>query len=228
MFRYRKSISYPLRLLKPLSLEPEDRIESYNKKFPSYAPLIEHNNKIYGFWFIGRWYGGDRSLYGSYPPSYLERVMSLFPDCYKVLHLFSGTLIGDGEDVITYDINPDFKPNICDDVKNLSNRLKADYFDLILADPPYEKRDFKVYGYKPFNKGQVVKDCSAIVKKHGFLVWLDTIMPTFSKEDWNLAGAIALLQSTNHRMRVASIFQKGQLAVEEVQSTQLDMFAKKF
>jgi len=223
----RKSISYPLWTLNPLSLSPKDRIENYNKRFPDYDPIIEHNNKIYGFWLIGRWYASDTSLYGSYPPSYLRRIMTLFPDCYKILHLFSGTLIGDGEYVTTYDINPGYKPNICDDTRNLLNHFESDTFELILADPPYQKRDFEVYKCKPFNKPKVVKDCSLIIKEHGFLVWMDTIMPTFSKEDWNLAGAIALLQSTNHRIRIISIFQKGQLAVEEVQSTQLDMFAQK-
>jgi len=189
-------------------LTPKERANNFSSSYPQYSPLIVHNNRLYGFWLIGRWYASDRSFYGSYPPSYLSRVRSLFPDCVKVLHLFSGIVKGDGVNEITYDINPELKPDICDDGCNLVSHFNKNEFDLILADPPYEERDFKKYGYKPFNKKKVVKDCSLIVNPGGFLVWLDTILPSFSKRDWQLYGIIGLIQSTNHRIRSINIFQK--------------------
>jgi len=189
-------------------LSPEERVDNFSKCYPQYSPLVVHNDRLYGFWLIGRWYASDRSFYGSYPPSYLGRIRALFPDCEHILHLFSGTVKGDGVKEITYDIKPELEPDICDDVSNLLKHFQPDEFDLILADPPYEERDFEKYGCKPFSKGKVVKDCSVIVKPDSFLVWLDTVLPPFSKEDWQLYGVIGLVPSTNHRIRAISIFQK--------------------
>lgn len=186
----------------------EGRVTNYRSVHPAYSPLVIHNGRIYGFWLIGRWYASDRNFYGSYPPSYLSRIRSLVPDCVKVLHLFSGTIKGDGINEITYDINPNLEPNICDDADCLLKHFRDGEFDLILADPPYEERDFRKYGCKPFNKGKVVRDCSTIVRPSGFLVWLDTILPPFSTKDWMLFGIIGMVQSTNHRIRAVSIFQK--------------------
>lgn len=189
-------------------LTAKERADNFKLCFPQYCPLVVHNNRLYGFWLIGRWYASDPTFYGSYPPSYLGRVRSLFPDCTKILHLFSGTVKGDGVNEITYDINPKLKADICDDACNLLTHFGEGEFDLVLADPPYEERDFEKYGYKPFNKGKVVKECSVIVRAGGFLVWLDTILPPFSKTYWQLFGIIGLVQSTNHRTRAINIFRK--------------------
>lgn len=189
-------------------LTPKERADNFKFTYPQYSPLVIHNDRLYGFWLIGRWYASDRIFYGSYPPSYLKRVRSLFPDCYKILHLFSGTVEGDGINEITYDIKPELEPDVCDDARNLLEHFPQGEFDLILADPPYEAKDFEKYGCKPFNKSKVVKECSVITKPGGFLVWLDTILPPFSKRDWQLYGIIGLVQSTNHRTRAISIFQK--------------------
>jgi hypothetical protein len=190
-----------------VNLTALERAENFKQAFPQYSPLVVHNNRLYGFWLIGRWYASVRNFYGSYPPSYLARVRSLFPDCETVLHLFSGS-IQKVESEVTYDISPEFSPTICDDIKNLLQHFRPRQFDLILADPPYEVRDFEKYGVKPFNKGKVVAECSVITRHGGFLVWLDTILPPFSRRDWELYGIIGLVQSTNHRTRAISIFQK--------------------
>ena len=185
-----------------------DRAKNYQRTFPDYSPLVAHNGRLYGFWLIGQYYHSKTSYYGSYPHSYLARIRSLFPDCNQILHLFSGSLneVKMGEK--TYDISNVFAPTIQDDVSNLSKHFAPGTFDLIIADPPYEDKDFAKYGQKPFNKRQVIKDCSEIVVSDGFLVWLDVIFPQFSKMNWELLGVIGLAQSTNHRTRQITIFQK--------------------
>jgi len=189
-------------------LTPKERADNFSRCFRQYSPLVVHNNRLYGFWLIGRWYASNRQFYGSYPPSYLKRIRSLFPNCERILHLFSGSVQDVRLNEVTYDIKSGFSPTICDDVRNLLEHFKPGEFDLILADPPYEAKDFERYGVKPFNKGKVIKECSVITKPGGFLVWLDTILPPFSKRDWQLYGIIGLVQSTNHRTRAISIFQK--------------------
>jgi len=197
---------------KPELLTIEDRIRIYNTKFPKWSKLHVHNKLIYGFWLIGAWHNtaNERGItfYGAYPPHYLERVRALFPDCRKVLHLFSGVVEKQYEGEVTFDINPECNPDICGDVRKLRHYFSEGEFDLILADPPYEVKVFKIYGYEPFSKPAVIKDCHYITKKGGFLVWLDTRFPSFSKKQWNVIGTIGLIQSTNHRVRMVTIFQK--------------------
>jgi 16S rRNA G966 N2-methylase RsmD len=80
--------------------------------------------------------------------------------------------------------------------------------DLILADPPYNQNHLK-YGTAPVHKIKVIKACAKILKIGGFLVWLDTIQPIWSKADgWKLRGTIGFLQSTNHAVRVISMLEK--------------------
>jgi len=88
-------------------LTPEERAKSFSRKFPNYAPLVVHNNRLYGTWVIGALYRQKTGYYGEYPYMVKERVLALFPDCEKRLHLFSGTV----KDLnsITFDINPELK-----------------------------------------------------------------------------------------------------------------------
>jgi len=63
-------------------------------------------------------------------------------------------------------------------------------------------------GYKPFSKQRVVRDLWYITEKGGFLVWLDVIVPIYSKEQWSLRGNILLLTGTNRRVRVVTIWER--------------------
>lgn len=87
----------------------QDRVNFYNVKFPKWSKCHIHNKIIYGFWLIGVWYNTANlrgfSFYGAYPPHYLERIRALFPECRKILHLFSGVLEKEYEEEVTFDIN---------------------------------------------------------------------------------------------------------------------------
>ena len=197
-------------------MEFPERITWYNlHKKKSWSPLILHGDVVAGFWLIGAWYNvtkGRKYFYGAYPPSYLDRVMLLFPDFFhygRILHLFSGTVPGDGHRVITFDINPELKPNVVGDAVFLSQYFKEEVFDIILADPPYSG-NFEKYGVKPFSKKKVLTECSKVIKPGGFLVWLDTHMPQWRKADgWVYRGNIGLAQSTNHAYRAILFLEKG-------------------
>jgi len=43
-------------------------------------------------WMLGNNYSNHSAYYGAYAPQYLRRVLSMFPDAKKTLHLFSGSL----------------------------------------------------------------------------------------------------------------------------------------
>jgi len=54
----------------------------------------------------------------------------------------------------------------------------------------------------------VFKQAYNVLKKGGFLIWLDQVLPNYKKTEFNIIGRIGMVKSTNHRFRVVTIFQK--------------------
>ena len=84
----------------------------------------------------------------------------------------------------------------------------ADRFDLILADPPYSPADCEVYGVKMPNIRRVMAELHRVAAPGATLVYLDTKWPQHKKTMWKTYGTIGLVRSTNHRMRLVSLFSK--------------------
>ncbi len=182
-------------------------VDYYNTARGIYSPLVLHGDKVAGFWLVGNNYQNKTELFGSYPPSYLQRMRWLFPDEFGglVLHLFSGT-VPSTEHEHTLDLRPETHPTYLMDAEAITSDILPK-FDLILADPPYDDNHVK-YGTPKMNKTKVVHNCTYILKPGGYLAWLDTIMPMFSKKDgWAYKGSIGLCQSTNHKVRVITLLQ---------------------
>lgn len=182
-------------------------IENYNKTFPKWPPLVETNRWKYGVWLLGNNYKSKNKYYGEYPPTYLNRVYSLFPDAENVLHIFSGMVeYGHWKNEITIDLNESLKPKIVGNCQNLP--FKENSFDLILADPPYSSADAVKYNCKMPNRKAVIHECYKILKPNGYLVWLDTTYPMYTKKEFNLIGTIGIIRSTNHRTRTVFVWEK--------------------
>ncbi len=193
-------------------------VDNYNfiaKKRNWSQLILTESGVVAGFWWFGHWYNTSRTsdkkyFYGAYPCGYLDRVFALFPNELtngKVLHLFSGTLKGDGIRIYTFDINPELNPTHCGNAEELSNFFKKDFFDIILADPPYND-NYKKYNTKPFSRKKVIQECSIVLRDKGFLVWLDTVIPQWKKADgWKYRGNIGVAMSTNHAIRGITILQ---------------------
>jgi len=163
-------------------------------------------------WIVGNDYQNASNYYGAYPRTYLERILSLFPDVKgrEILHLFSGSIDADVDEAgYTFDINEENSPHFVGDAETLStvipNELK---FKLILADPPYSVEDADHYGTQMVNRNTVVSECWKVMPDKGFLVWLDQVLPIYSKHQFDMVGTIGLVRSTNHRVRCVFIFQK--------------------
>lgn len=181
----------------------QQRAENYQKAFPKFPPLRYDDRWIDGVWVMGNNYKGS-GYYGAYPPSYLKRMASLFPDKKNILHLFSGSL--PKGDYIRFDVNP-LLGDVCGNAENVDTYFLKK-FDLVYADPPYSKEDAEKYGYPMPNRSKVLKAVHNILAPNGCVVWLDTVLPMFSKQDYHLFGLIAIVRSTNHRVRLASMFKK--------------------
>ena len=84
----------------------------------------------------------------------------------------------------------------------------AGRFDLVLADPPYSSKDAEVYGTPMPNRAKVMRALARVTRPGGNLVWLDTRWPMHRKDQWRCWGHVALVRSTNHRVRLVSMFER--------------------
>lgn len=188
------------------------------KKWPDSAPWVGKDGRLYGMWILGQDYRSKTGYYGSFPPNFLDRVMALFPDAKhkETLHLFSGSL-PKGTKGLRVDINPKTKPDIVADAHELSTARRVIlpgrmeqriHPSLIIADPPYSDEDAKRYGTAMIKRNVVLRECAKVLRPHGWIVWLDQVLPMYRKDQLRLAGAIGVVRSTNHRFRVVSFFRK--------------------
>ncbi|MGI0080662.1 MAG: hypothetical protein ACRECH_13690 [Nitrososphaerales archaeon] len=206
-----------------MRLSQAERVRMFDLAFPSTisregsSTLFIHNGRICGLWDIGalymrNYYKNPQGYYGAFPHKFKERVFALFPECRKVMHLFSGTIRPSKtkqREEITFDMKPDFRPTICDDVRNIEEYASViRKQDLILADPMYEKRDFEKHGQKPFDKWGTIRRLAPMMKTGAFLGWLDVYVPMFSNESWTRIVSIGVEVSTNTRMRVFTVLRK--------------------
>lgn len=183
----------------------QQRATNYASAFPAFPPLRADARWIDGVWMLGNNYKGS-GYYGAYPPGYLRRIEALFPDVSRarVLHPFAGSL----RDVhgVRVDINPKNAPDVVANAEALP--FPAGAFDLALADPPYSAEDAKRYGTPMVNRRKVLTELARVVRPGGFVVWLDTVWPMFAKRDWHCFGQIGVVRSTNHRVRLVSLFRR--------------------
>ena len=169
-------------------------------------------------WILGNDYRNKSPLHGAYPPNFLRRVVSMFPDAWNVLHLFSGSLTkeqldevhGEGVRHTRFDLRRDGirDPDVKGDAEKLSSYFLYGGFDLVIADPPYTDEDAQRYGTPMVNRNKVVQEVSKKLRKGGHLVWLDQVLPMYRKDELHMWGAIGLVRSTNHRFRVVGMFEK--------------------
>jgi hypothetical protein len=187
-----------------------DRAAAYNQQFvryPGSALVVTGTKFISGVWLLGNNYRGS-GFYGAYPPQYLKRVMALFPDAKRVMHLFSGSLSQGDYTRIDIKRVTEAWPEIECDAHQLAKACKGARFDLIIADPPYTKADAERYGTPMIHRKRVLEQCSKVMQPGGHVVWLDTVWPMIAKKHLVLVGAIGILRSQNHRVRFAFIMQK--------------------
>ena len=185
-------------------LTPSERADRYRRAFPDYPAVYSDKDWLLGQWCMGNDYRGF-GYYGAYPPSYLRRVLSMFPEPRgRVLHLFSGSLPPG-----LY-VRLDLRSNVSTDVRGHAELLpfQSESFDLILADPPYSDEDAARYGTCLIDRRKVFAACSRVLRPGGHLVWLDMVHPMYRKADLRLWGEIGITRSTNHRYRIATFFER--------------------
>lgn len=208
------------------NLTVQDRANAYNnsefgQRFPG-SKFMVSDRWISATWILGNNYKSlsarsddNQPFYGSFPPGWLKRMWTMFPDAQRVLHLFSGSLTHESASaphkavVIRVDSSPEFKPDIQCDAEDFGHKVQRfGEFDLIGADPPYSVEDAEHYSKSLCNKRKVLEQCHLVLRKGGVLLWMDQSIPMYSKEKWKWVGVISMYRSTNHRIRGVMIFEK--------------------
>lgn len=211
-----------------MTLTTADRAAHYNARFPARPPLAtgspvgyRETTWVTGTWAIGACYKNPNRLYGAYPHGYLERVHSMFPDAGKILHVFSGGLteayaraMAGGSpslEIALVDLygpeqgrHPTWQGDLFDFCALPENQGR---YDLVLADPPYSAADAEKYGTPMVARSAVMRALRRATRAGGNLVWLDQVWPMHSKRDWRCWGHVGLVRSTNHRVRLVSMFE---------------------
>jgi hypothetical protein len=195
------------------------RVDAYaasepGRRFPGSIPRVgreQGRDVLYGVWLIGNDYRNRSGFYGAYPPGYLERVWALFPDVAAqqaagrrcVLHVFSGALPPGPYTRLDLKTACDIRGSVYDAPRLVPFRPR-----LVLADPPYSATDALQYGTPGVDRRRAMEALAMVVARRGFLCWLDTCWPMHSKGQWLTVGRIFVQRSTNHRVRVLSMFQR--------------------
>jgi len=212
---------------------PQERANLYAKAFPEFpdSHFMISDRWISSTWMTGNNYHNPSGYYGSYPPNYLSRIFSMYPDSKTILHLFSGSLKDEelnkqwakvnynNSDIMPaqyrFDRKPELEPDIVGEANDLSSLWNEQWamsnnhkLDLILADPPYSVEDAEHYGSPLVNKKRVLEECHKILEPGGTLAWMDQSVPMFRKDMWNWYGIISMYRSTNHRIRGVMLFEK--------------------
>jgi hypothetical protein len=186
----------------------EQRIESYCKQtgFPR-ALFVSQDGRIVGTWIMGNDYRVRSGYYGGYPAGYLRRIKALFPDKRNVLHLFSGKVDLTALPGKTVDINAEHSPDYVDDAQTLVC-VPVEQFDLVLADPPYSVEDADHYQTTMIKRNVVMRVLGQRLRAGAHVVWLDQVLPMYRKNQFDIAGVIGIVKSTNHRFRVCVIYER--------------------
>jgi hypothetical protein len=209
----------------PLTVDPRQLAAHYSAAFPDRPPMVGTAEWLTGTWAIGACWKNPNPLYGAYPRGYLQRVHAMFPEAQRILHAFSGGLRiedaravanrrsdalcdGPGSIELVDLCGPDQGryPTWQGDVLAMPAEW-AGRFDLVLADPPYSPADAAKYGTKMPRRQDVTAALCRVTRVGGVLVWLDVCWPMHRKDQWRTFGHVGVVRSTNHRVRLASMFE---------------------
>ncbi len=197
----------------------QDRADSFARAFPkrrsAWPRVVQDAGRdvLYAIWKPGQDYRNKTRYYGAYPAGYLPSVDALFPDVGgssgpATLHAFSGSVPALGES-IRLDVNDSLDPDVTGSVYDAAALFaRRPPFLLVLADPPYSAADAARYETPMVDRRRAIAALASVVEAGGHLVWLDTVWPMHNKRQWVTVGQIAIIRSTNHRVRLCSIFER--------------------
>jgi len=166
---------------------------------------LDDKGHLAGVWYCGTY--NRQELYGAYPPTYLARLLALFPDVpeSELLHCPSGALSGPG---VTVDmVSGDGRcPQIVANAAHLPFRDNA--FSLLGMDPPYSQKHAKVYGTGRFPIRKAIVEAWRVLRPGGMLAILHIYQPNTNRQMWRTRGLIAVVCGPHKDVRLLTLMQK--------------------
>jgi hypothetical protein len=188
-----------------------DRVDGYLRYAAAkgYPPaLAMAGDWAIGAWVLGNNYQSKQGYHGEYPPGLLARYAPMFTDKEKVLHLFSGKVDLSVMPGDTCDINASLDPTYVADAGGTLDDVPIEEYDLVIADPPYSGEDAAKYGTSLVCRNKVLATLGKRLRPGAHVIWLDQMMPMYSKRVFKQEFLIGLQRSTNHRFRCIVIFRR--------------------
>jgi SAM-dependent methyltransferase len=161
----------------------------------------------YGVWYTGKGFTKNK-LHGQYPPTFLKRALALWPDVpeSRCLHVCAGTV----QHGVRVDLSPRFGPSVLANAEQLPFRDGS--FDLVLYDPPYDKKNAEIYGVapKPPRWPHVMQEMARVLTPGGHIAILHWYYPSYSRRKMGvkLVGLIAVCVGFCSMTRMFSVFEK--------------------
>ena len=198
-------------------MTPGDRCRAYaesrfGRRWPDSIPYVTPSGRwVYGKWVIGALFKNATRYPGAYPRTYLERVLAMYPDVdeAQILHLFSGSLPAGAYTRV--DLRRDVEADIVGSVYDLPTLLDRNLswqFRLVPCDPPYRGHARALYGTPGVESWRAFRAMAQAFAPGTQVVWLDTQVPMYRKDDWHHWGSITVVRSTNNDIREASFFER--------------------
>lgn len=126
----------------------------------------------------------------------------------KILNLFCGM----NKQGLRIDINPNVNPDWVSDAHDFVEplNLSDNYFDVILADPPYSDEESKeLYGTGKLNYTKWTSQCDKVLRSGGLLiVYHKYVMPNPNPDKYEVVKRVFIGNRTYHLPRVAIYFKK--------------------
>lgn len=162
---------------------------------------------------------------GGYPGAYPDRYLKYMEhyvtqirglDWNPLAHFFSGSLKGDGTDVVTFDL-PDQSPSCAVDLTKDQTPYPDDHFAVVLADPPYQHKGYdaakelysdpKYGGGKEVKRYSFVKEAVRILRPGGIFAVMH-VLPYQTPKGTSRDAIIGITTGTTQVIRVVSVFRK--------------------
>jgi SAM-dependent methyltransferase len=180
-------------------------VANCNRVCSKYPITVDDKGWVYGVWYCGTSFTKVK-LHGQYPPTFLKRALSLFPEAHNVIHCPSGTLNGTSGGVTVDLIEDDArKPDVTACASDLP--FLDSTFDLYLSDPPYTDKDAEIYGTPPFPLARAMDEARRVLVPGGYFGILHTYYPSYRRREWKLRGLIAVVTGFQRATRMFSIFE---------------------
>lgn len=190
-----------------IDLSWRDRINSYVRETGRERSLfIADDGRVVGTWIIGEDPNARSPFHGGHPAGCRRRIAALFPECKRVLNVFSGQVgvVATDSDAVSFDQTID--PTYVDGTQTLV-RIPLEKYGLVIVDPDHAQHQARD-GQSGLFKSEVVLRGLQCCAPGTFIVWLDRRLPAYREDKFSVEATIALWEPSSSWFRGITIFRR--------------------